>query len=313
MLIKSTSSRGTVPAPVEDFFVFAFLLLLLLIKPVYAQDSDIFLLQKNDLTIFFYQGLSSAAEEAVKLYPVIKKDLEETLAWEIDFVPALLLVRDKDTFQRMVDNTIIVAYAVPEKGLMVIDYSRMNIDPFTFESTIKHELCHLLLHENIPSGNLPRWLDEGIAQWVSGGLADILMNRQSVLDEIALSNRYISLKSLDRQFPKDEKQLILAYAESKSVIDYIIHEYGLNGILTLLDYLKNGEEIDSAILKSYSISFDEFERRWYDSIQKRATFIAFLLNNIYEILFFLAALLSVYGFIKVFLKKRAYKDDEDYL
>jgi hypothetical protein len=313
MLIKSTSSRGPVPAPVEDFFVFVSLLLLLLIKPVYAQDSDILLLQKNGLTVFFYQGLGSAAEEAVKIYPVIKKDLEKTLAWEIDFIPALLLVRDKDTFQRMVNNTIIVAYAVPEKGLMVIDYSMMNIDPFTFESTLKHELCHLLLHENIPPGNLPRWLDEGIAQWVSGGLADILMNKHSVLDQIALSNRYISLKSLDRQFPEDEKQLILAYAESKGVIDYIIREYGLNGILTLLDYLKNGDGIDSAILKSYSISFDEFEGRWYDSLKKRATFITFLLNNVYEILFFLAALLSVYGFIKVLLKKRAYKDDEDYL
>ncbi len=290
--------------------LFGSLLFLLLIKPVYARDSDILLLQKEGLTVFFHQGLGSAAEQAAKIYPFIKRDLEKTLVWRIDFIPALLLVGDKDTFQRMVGNGLIVAYAVPEKDLMVVDYSSMKTDPFIFESTIKHELCHLLLHRYIPQGNIPRWLDEGVAQWVSGGVADILMNRDSVLEEIALSNRYMGLKSLDRGFPRDEKQLILAYAQSKSVTDYIIHEYGLNGILTLLDYLQKGDGIESAILKSYSISFDEFEGRWYDNLKKRATFIGFLLNNIYEILFFLAALLSVYGFIKALLKKRAYRDDE---
>jgi hypothetical protein len=187
----------------------------------------------------------------------------------------------------------------------------MKTDPFTLEATMKHELCHLLLHKNIHRENLPTWLDEGIAQWASGGLADIVMDRYSVLDDAILSDRLIRLKSLENGFPYERTRLILAYAESKSVIDYIIKEYGRDGILRLLGHLKDGDNINPAILKSYTISFDELEKRWYDGLKKRATILTFLINNLYEILFFIAALLLIYGFIRVIIKKRSYEEYED--
>ena len=183
--------------------------------------------------------------------------------------------------------------------------------PFTLEATLKHELCHLLLHANIKRNDLPKWLDEGVAQWVSGGLADIIMNKKSsVLDESILSGRYIGLKDLAEGFPNDEKYLRLAYEESKNMVEFIIREYGRNGILTLLGHLKEGDEIDSALFKSFSISFAELERRWYNRLKKRVTWLTFLINNLYEILFFLAALILVYGFVRALLRKRSYEEYE---
>ena len=78
-----------------------------------------------------------------------------------------------------------------------------------------------------------------------------------------------------------------------------------------MDYLKDGEGINSAVQKAYVISFDEFEKRWYDRLKKRATILTFLINNLYEILFFLSALLLIYGFIRVIIKKRSYEEYED--
>ena len=153
---------------------------------------------------------------------------------------------------------------------------------------------------------------EGIAQWVSGGLPDIIMNQKdSVLEKAILSDRYIPFAALDVSFPRTKEPLMLAYAESRSLIEYIIHEYGQSGILILLEHLKDGDEVNLAIVKSFSITFVELEKRWYISLKKRITWIAFLLNNIYEILFFLGALLVIYAFIKSFLKKRAYSKYEE--
>ncbi|HJX34404.1 MAG TPA: hypothetical protein VJ373_04440, partial [Desulfatiglandales bacterium] len=135
------------------------------------------------MNILYDEPLRPAAEEAIELYPFIKRDLERILLWEVSFMPTIILINDSTTFQMMAGNDLIVAYAVPYRELMVIDYARMKTEPFTLEAIMKHELCHLLLHKNIKDQNLPVWLDEGIAQWVSGGLADIIMDRYSVLDE----------------------------------------------------------------------------------------------------------------------------------
>jgi hypothetical protein len=296
-------------------FLFITVLLLFLSKPLWAQEPNI--LQKNGVTLVFIEQLRPAAEEAFYLYPIIRSDLEAVFGWKVNFTPTVLLIPDNFTFQRMAGNDLIVAYAVPERNLMVINFSKMKTDPFTLEGTMKHELCHLLLHQNIRRENLPRWLDEGIAQWVSDGLADILMNRYSPMDNAIISNRYITLDSLRKTFPNDGWLLTLAYAESKSIVDYIIRVYGPEGIFKLLGYLKDGYEFNRAVMKSYTISFDELERRWYNSLDKRAALFTFLASNLYEILFFLAALLLIYGFIRVLIKRKAYEDyeeeDEDFL
>lgn len=76
----------------------------------------------------------------------------------------MLLIKDGKTFHRIAKNSLIVAIAIPEQYLIVIDYSKVHIHPFTLEVTLKHDVCHLLLHHHIPGDNLPKWLDEGISQ-----------------------------------------------------------------------------------------------------------------------------------------------------
>lgn len=305
MSIKEVILRFFLYRSIPFCFLFSFFLL---VKPL--QPSETGVIQTQDVDILFDGQLRLAAEEAAKMYPAIKRELENVLGWDVRFRPTILLMKGGRAFQRMAGNDLIVAFAVPNRGLIVIDYSKMRIDPFTLDETIKHELCHLLLHKHIKGGDLPRWLDEGVAQWISGGLPDIIMKKNVFLDEEILSGRYLRIEALKDRFPKNSRALILAYAESKSLIDYIISKYGSQGIIRLLNHLKDGEPIDSAVIKSYSISLHELEKRWHDQLKKRATWIAFLINNLYEILFFIAGLLGIVGFIRVFIKKRSYRDKD---
>ena len=172
--------------------------------------------------------------------------------------------------------------------------------------------CAILIHHHIKRENLPRWLDEGICQWASDGVAEIIMNqRRSVLDEAILSGRYLSIRDLTDRFPGEKRSLMLAYEESKSLVEYIIGSYGSEGILAVLDYLKDGAEVDVAILKGLSISLDELEARWHQDLKRRITWVTYLINHLYQILFFLAALAVIYGFIRRLMKKRAYRDEEE--
>jgi hypothetical protein len=279
------------------------------VQTLHADKTKI--IQTNQLSVLFEKPLRIAAKEIVDMYPTLKTELENTLEWTIAFKPTIVLVNDREKFQEMTGNSLIVAYAVSPKNLIVLDHSKMNTKPFSLGSIIKHELCHLLLHDKIRKVTLPRWLDEGVAQWASDGIAEIIMSRKgSILNEAVLSNKLFSLRRLDERFPRDEKSLLLAYEESKSLVEFINQEFGRKGLLDLLKHMEDGDEVDVAILKSCSIPLDELQRRWQTHLKKRITWFTYLASNLYGILFFLAALITVAGFVKVVIKKRRYEDED---
>ena len=269
-------------------------------------------LREKGVIVLFDEPLRVAAEEAATLFPVLKKELENRLARPVNFTSTVVLGKESETFKRMAGTSHIVAFAIPEKNLMVIDYSKMRIDPFSIETTMKHELCHLLLHSHIKEGNMPKWLDEGICQWVSDGISEIIMSqKKGVLDEAILSGRYISIRALTGRFPRDERYLVLAYEESKSLVEYMISAFGEEALLSVLNDLEKGVEVDEALLRSLSISLDELESRWHHHLRRKITWVTYLINHLYEILFFLAAMAMIYGFIRGLIKKRAYRDEEE--
>lgn len=289
-----------------------FLAIFLYIIPLQALPAErTEIMQTDQVRVLFEKPLRIAAKEIVQMYPPLKTELENILEWTIEFKPTIVLVSDSEEFRKLTGNSPIVAYALPQKDLIVIDYSKMNTKPFSLGPIIKHELCHLLLHHKIRKVMLPRWLDEGVSQWASDGLAEIIMSRKgSILDGAVLSNRLLGLRRLDKRFPRDEKSLLLAYEESKSVVEFITKEFGRKGLLDLLKHMEDGDEVDVAILKSFSIPLDELQREWLAHLKKRTTWFTYLASNLYGILFFLAALITVAGFVRVIIKKRRYQDEE---
>jgi len=194
-----------------------FVLFCSIFDPIFAEDTGV--IEEEAVSIRFTGSLHSAAEKLAEVYPRLKAELETTLQWKLDLRPTIFLTKDSRAFQKIIGNDVIVAYAIPRRNLIVIDYSKMKIPPFTIEATVKHELCHLLLHHHIRGGVLPKWLDEGVAQWVSDGIAEILIDgKRSVLSEAILSGKHIPIRFLADSFPDDRNRLMLAYEESKDFV-----------------------------------------------------------------------------------------------
>jgi len=272
---------------------------------------EIHCLKRNNVAIFFAPSLETAAEEVAELYPGVKSQLEKALGWDLNLTPSVLLFKNTEKFHEIAESPLTVAFAVPAKNLIAIDLTRINIRPFTLENTLKHELCHLLLHHHIKEPVLPRWLDEGVCQWLSDGIGDIIMDQKhSFLNKAALSRRFIPLKALESSFPLRDRPLTLAYEESKSFVTYMTSQFGRQGILNILELMKEGYDTDTAVLRALNTTTRDLEIKWHDSLKSRITWFMHVSTHLYDILFALMGLLSLLAFIRLLIKKRTLKDDE---
>jgi len=151
-----------------------------------------------------------------------------------------------------------------------------------------------------------------VAQWVSGGLAEIIMHRKGyALKRATLKGRYLSWEALHDRFPREREALILAYEQSESLVAYIVTHFGLNGLNGLLDHLHRGSHLDVAVAEALFTSTDQLEAAWQRDLGRGFTLFSMLISHLYEILFFLAALMAVFGFIKYLMKKKAYDEPDD--
>ena len=284
-------------------FLIATLVVLLSFTHVYSDTGAV--ISDNTVIIQFDGPLKNAAREVIELYPRVKKEIEGILGWEIDFKPSILLIKENSKFQEVVENPHIIAFADPHRNLIAIDYSRMNVSPFTLEVTVKHELCHLLLGKHIPDDRLPRWLNEGFCQWVTGGIGEFMVDdRQPNLRKASLSGQLIPLWLLSGRFPSQRDQMALAYEESRSVVEYMIAEHGQSGVVNIMNNMKHGDTVDEAIKKVLFVSIGELERQWILYLRERVTWAGYLAANIYLIILFAAALLTICGFLRIVMRRR---------
>lgn len=255
-------------------------------------------------------ALRGAAAGLAREYPVVKADLEAKLGWKADFVPVVILLRRDSEFREWIRNSLVTAFAVPGQDLIVIDYFKLKGTPFDMNATLEHELCHLLLHRNIQSP--PKWLDEGVAQWASGGLADILNpGEKNILKQTFLSDRLIPLRDLSVLFPEEPRGFILAYEESKSFVEYVVHEYGAEKLRVALHRMHEGDSVNEAFGKTLGLNLDTLQYRWKGDLRRRYSWPSYLADNLLWILFFAAALATLIGYIQAKKRMKNYRDEDD--
>ncbi len=126
---------------------------------------------------------------------------------------------------------------------------------------VAHEFAHLIVYRVTmnPFSGLPRWLDEGLAMWAEGPLEDEF---DRALKQAIKSNQLFSLQSLSSNFPADSKQATLAYAESYSVVTFILKSFGRQKMADLLAAFKEGNTYDGALRRVLNLNTEELDVRW---------------------------------------------------
>ncbi len=290
----------------------AFVLLLLSVIAARPACGSGFAAYKGPGVVIRYERpMHNAAAGLAALYPGIRADLEAKTGWIVDFTPEVVLIRQNRVFLQTAGSDIVTAYAVPGEDLIVIDYAKMERTPLDLQATTEHELCHLLLHRKISSG-IPRWLDEGVAQWASGGIADIINpGEKDILKQAVLSGRVIPLGDLFSAFPAQPRDMILAYEESRSFIDFIVHEYGAGRLRELLREMAKGKAIQEAFSEVLPEDANVIEKKWLENLVRRYSWPAYASDHIYWVLFFAAALITFIGYLRLRRRMKNYRDEEE--
>lgn len=269
-------------------------------------------LKTPDVVIHFPASLRTGAQDVLRIYAVIKSELEALFGWPLQVRSTIVLVGDRNRFLQMAGDDRIEAFARPHDRLIVIDYSRLAARPLRLITTIKHELVHLLLYEHIVYTPVPKWLNEGIAQWASGGVAEVLVTaRKSLIGDALRTGHLPTFQDLEDRFPPDRKGFRLAYEQSLSIINFIEKKYGRQTVIHLLGHLRNGSSIDQAVYDTLGVTLPELEKEWRDRIHGQESWLTFFSIHIYEFLFLLGAVLTLTGFLRYWIRKKNYRDDPE--
>ena len=277
-----------------------------------AAPDDLRSLETEAVRIRYETQRQSAAERIAAISPALFQELTSATGLAFDFRPTVLPAARRSTFRRLGGNDAVVAFALPQRNQVVLDLSRFDRRPALFRPVLKHEYAHLLLHRHIPSHRLPRWLDEGIAQQLSDGLSEYLPGRpQMILGEALAANRVFSLADLEVRFPADSFGRQLAYEQSRSIVGVMVQRYGDDFLPDLLARMTDGASAGEAFRAISGISLAEMEADWRQRQTAPLSWMGRVAGHIYGLLFFLAALATLAGYIRHRRRRRAYDDAAD--
>ena len=108
---------------------------------------------------------------------------------------------------------------------------------------------------------MPRWLNEGVAEYVVGARTQHFTRTINVPIETGSLVRCIVEEACDRP---------MFYSASASMVDYLVKFRGMVGIRDVLDALKRGQSIDFALDAVFEADERGLAREWETYVVRRA-------------------------------------------
>lgn len=140
-----------------------------------------------------------------------------------------------------------------------------------FEHLLPHEIGHIIFREFVGFYNnaVPDWLDEGVASY-----QESLNNpkMKMVLDAAKSQGRLIGLdklSSIDPYSMQDTDMVNLFYAQSASLVEYLVKEFGRDKFVTFCQDLRDKKGFQGAMSSNFPFSnIQEFEVGWKKYLSK---------------------------------------------
>ena len=220
----------------------------------------------SKISIFWYQGSRSFADDLLKAAQDAADKLGKDTGVFIEKPVSLYIYGN----YRDLRGSIVA----PEEWTGGVAYAGFNIisigvSPNNLEwgkKAVAHELGHLITHQVTVSpygATIPPWLDEGLAMHAEGQQGN--SDKEALVKAIE-DGRLATLQSLSSPFSADAQEAFYAYAQSQSVVEYIINTFGKDKLNHLLVLLNDGNTMDDALLKTYNFNLSGLDEAWIESM-----------------------------------------------
>jgi hypothetical protein len=235
-------------------------------------DSSFWQTEKSQHFVIYYQkDTDGFVRELINQAENYYKSIVEELGfrrfdfWSWDNRAKIYLYKDNSGYLKDTQRAAWSGAVVSVQNRVIKTYFGQNN---FFDSILPHEITHIIFREFIGNRkDLPLWLDEGIA---GSQEKTNLVNRLGIAKKIIEQNNYLKLENL---FDVRDPALIVPdafYAESASVIVFLIEKYGSEKFLDFCRKLRDAEPWREGLLGVYRFpNFEEMERDWKSYILHR--------------------------------------------
>jgi len=218
-------------------------------------------LVEGKVTVYWYRGTALFAEEIMSaVQKALDWLMQDTGVYLTEPIEIYIYGSSEDLRGSMIfPQEWTGGVAFTRYGRIAIGISTSNLE--WGRRAITHELTHMVVHQMTlnPYNALPTWLDEGMAMRSEGPLS---REFSAFLDRAIDNNSLFSIRSLSSPFSTDSEKSYLSYAQSYSIVEYLISTYGKAKMFELLDTFSKGSTYDDALMNVYGFDTDGLDRLW---------------------------------------------------
>jgi hypothetical protein len=130
---------------------------------------------------------------------------------------------------------------------------------------VRHELTHWVFEEATanPYHAPPRWLDEGVAVYLSAGYTTYW---KAPVDIAVQNGTLIPIQGLAGLFPSTADGFYLGYGESVAAVDFFVRTYGEPRLWELVNSYAEGLSDDEAFTRATGGDVEAFNEAWFASL-----------------------------------------------
>lgn len=159
------------------------------------------------------------------------------------------------------------AVAIPGRMEMIVPSGRFWPGSRVEEvRVLRHEWAHLALAHEMGRLRIPRWFNEGYAEWAAGGWLEGGGLKLSVA--LAFGGAP-PLDSITIGWPRERVPAEVAYLLSASVIHYLVESSGTDGLEAFLAAWKESGSFADGMREVYGAAPDQLEVAWRKWVKRR--------------------------------------------
>lgn len=225
---------------------------------------------KGDHFIIYYLEDERFAQEVLRkserYYHQISSDLgyaRYSNFWQWENRVKIFIYRSQEEFLK----------ATGRKGWShgMADYEAKEIRSYAqkegfLETLLPHEITHLVFRDYVGfEGEVPLWLDEGVAQWEEPGTRGIVRPLMKSWLGVSKGFSIEELTTVDIRQVDFEGAVQLYYVQAASVVDFLVTRYGADDFIVFCRQLRDGKSLNEALRFTYPTrmrNLNELEAQW---------------------------------------------------
>lgn len=224
---------------------------------LHADDFKVYFAPQDSLRAELVRAALQAQAPLPGLDPALPREVEVWLA------------PDERAFRRLSGGRPpewSAAVAIPSRNRIVLPVGsperRGHAPPL---QTLRHEWAHIGLRQALPGLRVPRWFDEGYAQWAAG------WDRGDVwrLRVLVALGRTPPLDSLHLQWPADRAAAEVAYLTAATTLEYLVESSGEDALALFLERWRIDGRFDLALRRVYGVVPAQLEGDWRAWVKRR--------------------------------------------